>query len=374
MKRYFATLAEARAWQSDLKSFVELASEDTNQASDAKPKSGPSLGEVIDEWKRRKYPGFAVATRVAYDKIINLYFEDLVTLSVHELTPQAIDLWIDCLKNPTGKAMASLRRLSFGHELELLGTILKYYQEYNDDPTFVYPIKKRHRDDVVVRRREKAKPKDLTEEQFHKFREELQKLHLGAILAPLATVQFYQALRVSEAAGLYWEDVRMELTDLRNSRIVIRRIVEWPRRKGVSTRVRAGFKNGSANEGEKELPMFPETFRALDSLRRANGNIGLVFHIDGKPLEYRQIQYAYDQAFKAAGLPFTATHVMRHGGCRRVFNRTNGDTAIAQQLLGNTTLESTLVYAKRQKGALTAHAHLEWDEAQAGRNWSQKEG
>ena len=52
---------------------------------------------------------------------------------------------------------------------------------------------------------------------------------------------------------------------------------------------------------------------------------------------------------------------MRHGGCRRVYNQEGGDLAVAQQLLGNSDLKSTLVYAKRDASALTQVAQKHWD-------------
>jgi len=61
-----------------------------------------------------------------------------------------------------------------------------------------------------------------------------------------------------------------------------------------------------------------------------------------------------------AGLPYRGTHILRHGGCRHIYNAT-GDLAIAQQLLGNSTLDSTLVYAKRDKGALKKFISIGWD-------------
>jgi hypothetical protein len=51
---------------------------------------------------------------------------------------------------------------------------------------------------------------------------------------------------------------------------------------------------------------------------------------------------------------------MRHGGCRRVFNEV-AELSIAQQLLGNSDMKTTLVYAKRHAGALTKVVHGYWD-------------
>ena len=108
-----------------------------------------------------------------------------------------------------------------------------------------------------------------------------------------------------------------------------------------------------------ELPLFPETYKALMEFRGGLPAIGLVFSVQGKLFEYRQIQAAYNTAFRRAGLPYSSTHVMRHGGCSAVYNLT-GDLTIAQQHLGNKSLETAKVYAHRNSKALTEVAKEIW--------------
>jgi hypothetical protein len=91
------------------------------------------------------------------------------------------------------------------------------------------------------------------------------------------------------------------------------RCVVWPRKKELSSHIQNGFKNAGSNDGVKEQPMFPETFEAFRKMHY-KGAHGLVFRLDGRHLEYRAIQSAYDRAFKKANLPYRGTHVMRHGG------------------------------------------------------------
>ncbi|MGZ6358182.1 MAG: tyrosine-type recombinase/integrase [Bdellovibrionota bacterium] len=107
----------------------------------------------------------------------------------------------------------------------------------------------------------------------------------------------------------------------------------------------------------KEQPLFPDSYLAVKEKEGA-GNQKLLFTIDGTHLEYRQIEHAYNQAFKAAGLTFTATHVMRHGGTRRVYRQTK-NLETAKQVLGDTDLQTVLVYAKADAMELTAFAHEE---------------
>lgn len=354
LSQFFDTLEEARNWQQGVAPCIQLLSEPMKQID-----RGPEFTKIVNEWQKRVFPSLEVSTRVAYEKLVRLYLGTFSKLGIYEITPQKVDAWLDELKDPKGFAMKSSRRKSFSHELDALSTILKYYENYYDDPNFRFPLKQRHRDAVNLNRPSTPKQKDLKEEEFLKFRTELQKGEIGKILAAMATVQFYQALRISEAAGIYWEDVLLNSKIPHQSRLRIVRAVCWPRKLGMPSFVKGGFKNSKANSGVKEQPLFPEAYEAIHHIL-GERNEGLVFQVDGKHFEYRTIQYAYDQAFKKAGLPYTGTHVMRHGGCRKVYNET-GDTAIAQQHLGNSDIQSTMVYAKREASALTKVAQEHWE-------------
>jgi integrase len=203
------------------------------------------------------------------------------------------------------------------------------------------------------------KPKDLTEDEFNQFRKKLAKERYGHILVPLATLQYFEALRISEAAGIYFEDVRLNRINPEKSRLFIQRSVHYPRVKGLESYVKIGFKNSKQfPDGVKELPMFPQTFDLLAPLISGKER-GLIFQMDGKPLEYRSIQYFYDKAFRNAGLPYTATHVLRHGWTREIYNR-NPDLDTAKQLLGDTSDDAARVYAKRWAGAITGVAQKIW--------------
>lgn len=322
-------------------------------------RTGPLFKDVIEEWKRRSFPRIKLSTRISYENLLWLFFGSLKDCTIHEITPQRIDAWLDELKNPEDWVMQAKMRTTFKNELKLLATILNYYGDYHDEDTdFKFPIKDRHRKAVKLNRT-KARPKDLKEEEFVLFRETLRTLNgHGEMMAVLATVQYYQALRISEAAALHWEDVSLDPKSPSSSRIKVARLVVWPRKKELTSHVQNGFKNAGSNDGVKEQPMFPETFEALSKMQ-FEGAKGLIFQMEGSHLEYRAIQSAFDRAFNKANLPYRGTHVMRHGGCRRVYNE-GGDLAVAQQLLGNSDLKSTLVYAKRSASALTEVAQKHW--------------
>lgn len=349
----FQTLPEARAWQGS------EAESNSSVVSD-----GKTFREVVAEYKRRKYPTLAQGTRDQYDKLLRLYLWPLMDLDIAGLTSSAVDEWIDWLKSPNAGFLENPSRKDFKHELRLLNTILNYYCEYHDDVRFAHPIKRRHREDVVLDRRRQPSPKDLTESEFLKFRAKLVEGPRGKVLGMLATIQFYHALRINEAAGLYWEDIHLDLQDPMKSRLRVVRSVEWIRRKGYRATVKPGFKNSKSTNGIKEQPLTIETFKILYEARSSTGNTGLAFSDNDQPLEYRWIQHAYDTAFKKAGLPYRGTHVMRHGGTRKVYNDTR-DMAVAAQLLGNTTQQSVQVYAKRHTDALNEYVRQRWIAAKA---------
>jgi hypothetical protein len=80
----------------------------------------------------------------------------------------------------------------------------------------------------------------------------------------------------------------------------------------------------------------------------------------------RIVRERLEFVFKRAGLPYRGTHAMRHGGCRRVFNEA-GELPVAQQLLGNSDLKTTLIYAKRKASALTDVVHRHWEKSLEGK-------
>jgi integrase len=235
---------------------------------------------------------------------------------------------------------------------------LRFYQKYCDDDDFRWPLKARHRDDAKVVRDSGKRDRDLPPEQFALVRDPIRNLY-GQQWASLFTVQWREALRISEAAALHWEDVHLDFKNPECSYIRVCRHVEWTRKSSGESRITDGFKNSKALGGVKELPLFPEAFDALKELYYI-GAKGLVFKDEaGSFFSFRCIQHRYERAFVKAGLPFTGTHTLRHGGCRAIYNET-GDVALAGMLLGNEDSDTVKVYARRDKKALQKLAQVHW--------------
>jgi len=320
----------------------------------------PTFGEVVDAWKARRYPALAAGTLDSYDKLLRLHFDPLLALSMSDLTPKALDGWIAWLVAGRDRFGKGRLRVSFRAELALLRAILNDFGEHRDedDAPWVSPLKQRHKKAIRLAA-PKPKRKDLSEEELGQLRAALLELDFrgrGRVHAALAAVQYWQALRISEAAALRWSDLRLDRTAPAKSRLTVSQHVVYLR--AAPSFIAPGTKNGPL----KEQPVLPQTFLALAELWTPTAR-GLVFKGEaGAFLAYREVQYAYDRAFKRAGLPYTATHVMRHGGTRTVLEDTGGDRDIARQQLGNRDGKTVEVYAQRSAAAFTRYAEKKWRE------------
>ena len=121
----------------------------------------------------------------------------------------------------------------------------------------------------------------------------------------LAIVQFFLALRVGEAAGIQLNNI-----DLESSSILIKEIAVWGKNKKFE-----GLK-GLPKNGEVRTCSLNKTLIEVINRRLLDKKEGceFLFHINGKALGYRAIQYQYNKALKTAGLSdrFSSTHFLRH--------------------------------------------------------------
>ena len=62
-------------------------------------------------------------------------------------------------------------------------------------------------------------------------------------------------------------------------------------------------------------------------------------------LTYRQIEYRYTQALRRAGLPFRATHLLRHASLTEFYD-TCKDLLLTAKMAGQRDIRSTMKYTK----------------------------
>jgi integrase len=369
VRQSFSALDDARQWQNRIneesapvvRTFgadAFISQPETHVNSLVSSAAGLLLGEVYAEYHRRKLMRLSENTRRKYEQYVRLHLQELMQMPIRSITPYTLDRWLDGARRNALNRTSNVKRTSFMHELVFLNSLLNYYVEYYEDSEFKNPMRKRHRQDAFVC---KAAPKhrDLTEDEFKRFLVELGNCTRGEVYVAMATVQYYQALRISEVAAIHFEDLNLNWRNPEDSTLRVCRHMVYMRQKGCKPTLMDGFKNASGGQDSvREQPLFQQSFEALKGLFRLGS--GLIFaSTDGLPFTYRQIQKAFDGAFRRAGLPYSGTHVLRHGGCRRVYNATK-DLAVAQMLLGNTDMDSTLVYAKRDKGAVREFAKQTW--------------
>lgn len=301
--------------------------------------------EALKNWIENEVNHRAKTTQNNYFKMIP-HLKFFLGLRLEQINPQKVDEWITYVKkNNTNKY-----RFTFENELEVLSQIFKYHALNNYG--FINPVNSNHKKKVKVKDKP-PKDKDLLEVDYLKFRDELLKLKNGLVLATMATVQYYHAFRVGEVAGLFWEDVTFS-DDYSKRKIKILRSVKWIRNKDKETYIEDNFKNSRyLVDNKKEYIIVPEAYEALSSFKESNkGTNGLIFNDDGNPLDYRHIQYNYNMAFKNAGLTkYSGTHILRHGGTRNELED-HFDLTLSQQRLGNTSMETTRIYAQRNVRAL----------------------
>ncbi|MEK6774970.1 MAG: hypothetical protein AABY64_13595 [Bdellovibrionota bacterium] len=251
--KFFETLEQARQWQIEADNCSPVYEK---QIIDVKFK------DILANWQTRILPKLKENTQVGYQKIIIKYFVPLLNVEMKDFNSKVVDDWIDFLL----ESPRTHRRSTFIHELDLLSAILNFHIEYSDN--FVSPIKKRHRKAIQVKDSE-FRGKDLSESDFFKFRSELSKLKHGHLFSTMATVQFFQALRVSEVAAIHWEDIVLNDISPVESRIIISRSIKWIRKAGAIPRLENNFKNSKANGGLKEQPIFEETYKRLTAFSNA---------------------------------------------------------------------------------------------------------
>lgn len=348
-KRYeqecFHDLASARAWQNDRSVIPQRYSND--ESGDKKFK------QIITQYKQLRFGSLAESTQELYESLISgKCFAFLMEIKMSDLNSYKIDDWIQYMRlNCIGA-----NRETFKKELDLLKTILSFHADRNDE--FQSPIKSRHRNDVVVKRISKP-DKNVTEQEFFLFRKFLE-LQFGVKLAAMATIQFYSSLRVGEVAALKTNDFVFNQLHPQKSRIVVKNSVRYNKKK-EAVEIKVGFKNSRSNGGIKEQHLSKESYEyALKIIDSSNPDAPIFVDNENELFSYRRIEYAYTKAFKLAGLKYSATHVMRHGGASHCYDLTGGDLGAVQQLLGNSDLKSVQVYAKRSKRALEDYTKMSW--------------
>lgn len=336
--RTFESLTEARDW---------LSGKMKTESPDLKSQ-GYSLSLLLNDWRRLGWGHLSKSTQIYYDRMFST-FEPLMEISVEEMHPKHIDEWLYLLKGPVWSKKFSSRRETFDKELGLLKAVINWYIDRTDDTKLRSPFKNRHDQMARLRPAKQKVRKAMYDEELEAWLAEL-KSH-SPLYCAMAVVQVNQVLRVSEVCAMKWTNLNLEHREYNVAEHVI-----WPRKDGAPPEILPGTKTNRSGEIFKSF-LQQASVTALTLLQDQPKKSDLIFTLDGSVLSYRQVQHAYDKAFKRLGLPFRGTHVCRHSGATSFLQKT-GDVLALQQMGAWRNQQMALHYGQisssRAKSAILA--------------------
>lgn len=325
---YFHTLDEAETWQgqgvnAQTAAMPRVIKEVLPETANAKAASdtGYTFWNLIEDFKKHKFPLLRRSTRLQYLKVIPMY-EYLFSMDVEAINPAAIDAWINHLKSDEKISRYQKTRTSFDKEVESLKAILNWYIGRCDHTRLILPFKTRHKEMVQLKQKAQNTQKFMTPEECELWFQTLRRV--APEFVDPAITQVDELLRVSEVFAMKWDNYDKAKGVYRVCEHVV-----WDRTRNGEANIESGTKNLKAGE-YYDVPLRHRVIELLEKLK-PEAKCELIFHDDCKPWTYRQIQYGYNKAFKAAGLKYRSTHVCRHTGATRLLDET-GDRLVVQQM------------------------------------------
>lgn len=298
----FNTLFEAKKWRENMSGVeIEDASKITNS-------NCSTLKTVWESMQRTHFPLLATSTKDIWLRRFKL-LEDLQHLPMDHITPSKISEWVQhwvkffSTDDYQGSGRGKAGRCNLNNELNMFVTIFNWYkqsEEFEKEAlSLTNPVKTKHKKMGFIRPiPDKRKQIDLDSAfLFFDF--------LRPLYRDLAMMQFYTAGRVGEVAGIQWSNI-----DFKNKRLLIKDTCVWSTSSKMFVELKAFPKNREA----RPVYITDEIMEVLNrrlAFRLPNNDF--VFHIDGEPLNYCTIQINYRAAQRKSGVPYTGTHILRHG-------------------------------------------------------------
>ena len=252
-------------------------------------------------------------------------------MAISILTPEYIDYSLEKLKSEA-KRKAS-KRQNFNKPLDELKAVFNWYRE-NDNYKFFNPVLKRHYRKGII---SKPRPKEkiLKQDQLISFFQAFNK----PLFQDFAIVQFFSAGRFGEIAG-----IQIKNLDFNHESLLIKEVVVEDQSKKF-LELKPYPKNGSTRAVSISSEFFKNAL--LRRMENIDSSSSYLFHINGLPLGYRQVQFQYNKALKKIGLfpEFSSTHFLRYtmaSESRRVM----GSLDAAKAMTGHHSIKMAEHYAK----------------------------
>jgi len=228
------------------------------------------------------------------------FLKVLFRYRMNEITPELIDKFIRDRKAEA--VITSIRRCNFDRELDELRAVINWYIE-NHDYKFPKPLLRRHYSLGVIKK-SPEKNKKMSPEEVTLFFNAI-KEYCGTFYYDFAITQFYTAGRVQEIAGL-----QKQCVNFNKRQVEIKYVTVWNKQKHFDY-LKAMPKNDEIRYCQMSKAMYKCLLRRCGLIPR---ECNFVFHNNGLPLKYREIQFNYEKALKECALfpKYSGTHFLRH--------------------------------------------------------------
>jgi integrase len=324
----------------EVKAFLE----NTVTVEEPKPEAEAMLfRELVTVWKTAQAPHLFVTTREnIFSKLKHAesFFNGWMVM---EIDSSAIDQWLAHLKNPDYLKGQKVTRLGYNEEYQALRHPLTYYMS-RMNKEYRLPFLRQHKKMLKVRDKPETPPKDMPLAKVGEF---LSRLKADVIntkyecIYYMAAIQYSEAGRIQEIAPLEVEDIEFITGQVRRNKRLI-----WRKHKMSEHFVQPGLKARGAVAG------FSKYSLALvkEWMIRSGTRKGPLFLIEGKHVTYRMIQFRYDKALAAVGIPFRGTHLLRHAALTEHYE-IGKDLNATKAKAGHASIAMTQRYAKSRAEA-----------------------
>jgi integrase len=297
----FVSLFEAKQWQKKFDGSNEVLAGDEKS-------SYSTLKEVWEVMQKKHFPLLATSTKAIWIRRYKL-LESLEHLPMDKITPSKITDWVSArvdffsTEEYQGSGRGVAGRCNLNNELNMFVTIFNWYKQSEDFEKealpLTCPVKPKHRKLGFIKPLP-DKLKQINLQDAFLFFDFLRPLYRD-----LAKLQFFTAGRIGEIAGIQWKNV-----DLKNRRMLIKETCVWD----MSSKMFIELKPFPKNREPRAVFITDEILEILkhrQAFRLVSNDY--VFHVEGEPLNYCTIQVNYKAAQRKSGVPYTGTHILRHG-------------------------------------------------------------
>lgn len=297
-QKTFSSIHEAKKWR---KAFTGVEAGD-------KKSSCSTLKFVWETMQEVHFPLLATTTKAIWlrryepwKKLEHLPMDKITPSRVTKFVQDLVEYYKSDFYQTSGRGRAA--RCNLNNELNLFVTIFNWYKESEEFEKealhLTNPIKKKHKKMGFIKPTPDKRKKITLEHALIFFH------YLKPLYRNLAKMQFFTAGRVGEVAGLQWSNI-----DLDNRRLLIKHSCIWD----MTHKTFVELKQFPKNKEPRAVYITDEIKEVLkERLAFKAKDCDYVFHVEGSPLNYGTIQLNYREAQRKGKLPYSGTHILRHG-------------------------------------------------------------